>query len=336
MKPKTSRPGILFASVGLSLSLWIGPLQAETYLIPQNGDTVVGDLKNTTTEFKDTLSDIAFRFGQGFREIRIANPTVDAWLPGDGSDVLIPSQYILPDTSHEGIVINVPEMRMYYYPKPARGEPAFVVTYPISIGRQDWSTPHGETVIVSKVVKPSWYPPESIRIEHEDKGDPLPMIVPAGPDNPLGEYAMKLGIPGYLLHGTNKVYGLGMRVTHGCIRMYPTHIESLFKDVKVGTRVRIVNQPYKIGWKGDRLYIETHPHLAEDEEKFKDHYSHVIGLIIDKMGNKQQDIDWELLQSSLANASGVPMAVGLGVAKQTGEGNVVEKVEITTTRKNDS
>ncbi len=285
---------------------------AETYLIPQNGDTVIGELKTTTTTYQDTLSDLAFRYGQGFRELRIANPTVDAWLPGDGSEVVIPSQYILPDTSHEGIVINVPEMRLYYYPKPKKGEPAFVVTYPISIGRQDWSTPHGETRIVSKTVKPSWYPPESIRIEHEEKGDPLPLIVPAGPDNPLGEYAMKLDIPGYLLHGTNKPYGLGMRVTHGCIRMYPTHIESLFQDVKVGTRVRIINQPYKVGWKNGQLFLETHPHLTEDKDKFKDHYSLVIDLIIGAMSERQQDIDWDSLQAALAKATGLPVPVGRG------------------------
>ncbi len=336
MIKKTNRVWSLTTAIILGSSLYTSHLQAETYLIPQNGDTVIGDLKTTTTTYQDTISDVAFRFGQGFREMRIANPLIDAWLPGDGSQVVIPSQYILPNTSHEGIVINVPEMRMYYYPKPKKGEPAFVVTYPISIGRQDWSTPHGETKIVSKTVKPSWYPPESIRIEHEEKGDPLPRIVPAGPDNPLGEYAMKLGIPGYLVHSTNKPYGLGMRVTHGCIRMYPTHIESLFKDVKVGTRVRIVNQPYKVGWKGDRLYLETHPHLAEDEEKFKDHYSHVIGLMIDAMGDRQQDIDWEQLQSALANASGIPMAVGLGVVRQAETSQLDTNATTVSTAKNDS
>ncbi|MFM2095614.1 MAG: hypothetical protein RIS70_2738, partial [Planctomycetota bacterium] len=170
-----------------------------------------------------------------------------------------------------GIIVNVAELRLYYFPvqsgEPQPGVPAGaqrVITHPISVGRMDWSTPIGTTTVTGKTANPSWYPPQSIRDEHAARNDILPRIVPPGPDNPLGAHALRLGLPGYLIHGTNKPSGVGMRVTHGCIRMFPEDIESFFKIVPTGTVVQIVNQPVKLGWMADgSLYIESHPPLPE-------------------------------------------------------------------------
>jgi len=298
---------------GLLLVLMaLNPARAAVFAMPENGDTVVGRADKVVTRYKDTLSDVARSFDQGYTEMRLANPGVDPWKPGAGREVVVPSSFVLPDVPYEGIVINVPEMRLYFFPQARSGEPRVVETYPISIGRQDWSTPHGLARIVSKKANPTWTPPESIRQEHEANGDPLPRIVPAGPDNPLGAYAMRLSLPGYLLHGTNKPYGLGMRVTHGCVRLYPRDIETLFHQVSVGTPVRIINQPFKVGWRDGQLYVEIHPPLAEDREKFRDRYTNIINQVLKGAGGRQPDIDWERLQAVVAGENGMPERVGGG------------------------
>lgn len=231
------------------------------YDIPADGSDVVGEISVTTATFDDTLLDIARRHGVGYQDIVRANPDVNVWVPGDGTDIVLPTQFVLPPGPREGIVLNLAEYRLYYFPKPAAGETAKVITYPISIGRQDWETPIGVTKIVAKAVNPSWYPPQSVREEHAAEGRPLASVVPPGPDNPLGRHAMRLGLPGYLIHGTNKPAGVGMRVTHGCLRMFPEDIESLFDLVSVNTQVRIINEPVKIGWRGEELVMEVHPLL---------------------------------------------------------------------------
>ena len=273
-------------------------------------EDLAGDLVLTSSAEIDTLSDLARAYDQGYLEMRLANPSIDPWLPGDGSEIIVPSRYILPDTPRQGIVVNVPEMRLYLFPPRRRDTTATVTTHPISIGRQEWTTPHGVTKIVAKVKNPNWYPPESIREEHAADGDPLPKVVPAGPDNPLGAFAIRLGLPGYLIHGTNKPYGIGMRVTHGCIRMYPKDVEQIFDDVKVGMPVRIVNQPYKIGIQHEKIYLEAHPHLDEDGELFPDPYSHVVELVIDKTTGRTVQLDWNALRATISARDGIPRAVG--------------------------
>ncbi len=286
-------------------------LLAATYLLPEKGDSVIGSVSLTTSRHEDTISDLAWAYDQGYREMRHANPTVDPWLPGEGTEIIIPSRYVLPDAPRTGIVINVPEMRLYFYPKPKRGEPAEVVTYPISIGRQDWATPHGKTSIISKIKDPTWTPPESIKKEHAEMGDPLPNVVPAGPDNPLGLFAMRLGITGYLLHGTNKPYGLGMRVTHGCIRLYPKDIEELFSRVRVGTTVRIIDQPYKSGWLNGKLYLEAHPPLEEAEDSNK--YQRLVNSISKASENGAGGkINWNSIKAISQKQTGVPELVATG------------------------
>ncbi len=285
--------------------LWLAGVKAETLWLPANSDNVVGTLGLTSTEKGDVLVDLGFAYSQGYVEMKLANPKVDPWLPGVDTEVVIPSQYVLPDTPREGIVINLAEMRLYHYPRPKRGEPALVVTFPVSVGRQDWKTPLGLTRVVKKDVDPNWYPPETIRAEHAADGDPLPKVVPAGPDNPLGRYALRLGHDGYLIHGTNKPYGIGMRVTHGCLRLYPKDIERLFHEVAVGTPVRIVNQPFKLGRLNRRLFLEVHPPFDEDGDAYRDRFTEVVGQIT----RMAPEVDWDHLQRVVAEHKGIPEAL---------------------------
>ncbi|NQV86102.1 MAG: L,D-transpeptidase family protein, partial [Woeseiaceae bacterium] len=178
--------------------------------------------------------------------------------------VLLPTQYVLPDAPKRGVILNIATKRLFYFPKPGDGEPQQVLTYPIGIGRVGWETPLGETTVISKAVNPTWWVPASVRREHAEMGDPLPSVVPPGPDNPLGTRVLKLDIPGYLIHGTNKPSGVGMRVSHGCVRLYPENIEFLYSLVEVGEVVTIINEPYQMGSKDGVLYFEAHAPLEDD------------------------------------------------------------------------
>lgn len=242
------------------LTLPLGGL-AEVYELPPPGNDVIGAVTVVSARADDTLIEIARRHGLGYEDIVRANPEVDTWLPGEGTAVVLPTRFVLPPGERRGLILNLAEYRLYYFPEPRDGETAVVMTYPISIGRMDWETPLGLTSVISKVTNPTWYPPASVRAEHAADGDPLPRIVPPGPKNPLGKHAMRLGLPGYLIHGTNRPAGVGMRVTHGCIRLFPEDIGYLFGKVDIDTPVRIVNQPVKIGWDGDELVVEVHPVL---------------------------------------------------------------------------
>lgn len=369
------------------MTLGLTPSMAETFPLPAHGDDIIGELRHTHPHQEDTLIDIARRLSVGQDEMMMANPTVDRWLPGKDADVIIPQEYILPNAPRAGIVVNIPEMRLYYFPvrpvaparkvasakkgavtcsmvpvesspaaaksgrksadagvkpkadttkpspaqkskvkppatptksmgaapasnkaqatnKPGAAAPAKtakptspaklqkvckpqvepqpveadqggsfesansgeVITYPVSMGRMDWRTPIGKTTVVHKQKDPSWTPPASIKREHAAKGDPLPDVVPPGPDNPLGKYAMRLGVAGYLIHGTDaaKADGIGMRVTHGCMRLYNEDIAKLFPLIPVGSPVYLVNQPVKLGWKDGLLYMEVSQPLDED------------------------------------------------------------------------
>ncbi len=221
----------------------------------------------------------------------------------------MPRRYILPDAPWKGIVLNLPEMRLYYFPESTGGAEPAVVTHPISIGRQDWQTPLGETTIVSKVKNPAWYPPASVRAEHAADGDPLPAVVPPGPDNPLGGYAMRLGLPGYLIHGTNKPYGVGMRVSHGCIRMYPEDIVSMYSQVPGNTTVRIINQPVKTGWLDGELYLEVHPPLEEDVELARELEDIAFRQVHQAIGQRAASLDTRAVREAVAVRDGVPVAV---------------------------
>jgi L,D-transpeptidase ErfK/SrfK len=283
------------------------------YFIPSNGDAVIGSVQATVAEHEDTLLDVGRRFGVGYEEILAANPGVDAWLPGAGTEVVIPSRFLLPDAPREGIVVNLPEHRLYYYPPARAGEPRVVRTYPISTGKMDWKTPLGVTKVVSKQERPNWYPPESVRIEHERKGDPLPKVVPPGPDNPLGEYALRLGIPSgaYLIHGTNRPAGVGMQVTHGCIRMYPEDIAEFFTLVPVGTRVNLIDQTTKVAWSRGTLYLERQAPLEGTANPVHMDPAELDRAIAAATAGMDVTIDWPTARAAFAQASGVPVPIGV-------------------------
>ncbi|MEQ1580398.1 MAG: L,D-transpeptidase family protein [Steroidobacteraceae bacterium] len=225
---------------------------------------VVGQLQLTKVGQEDTVSDIARRFNLGYEEVLRANPGVDPWLPGVGRELVLPTRFVLPDAPYEGLVVNLAALRVYYFPKRKEGELQTVYTFPIGIGKVGWQTPEGVTKIVSKRRDPIWTVPASVRAEHKKNNDPLPAKVGPGPDNPLGAFAMNLGWPSYLVHGTNKPYGVGMRSSHGCVRLYPEDIAPLFQMMSVGTKVTVVNQPIAFGWEGDALHMQIFPILEDD------------------------------------------------------------------------
>ena len=324
----------------ISSALFAMELRAEIYELPPAGYDVVGAVATVTAREEDTLIDIARRNGLGYHDIVRANPDVNVWVPGQGTEVVLPTRFVLPPGPRRGIVLNLAEYRLYYYPEPVEGEPAYVMTYPISIGRMDWETPLGSTSVISKVTDPSWYPPQSVRDEHEADGRPLPRVVPPGPDNPLGRYAIRLGLPGYLIHSTNRPAGVGMRVTHGCIRMFPEDIEYLFPNVDVNTPVRIINTPVKIGWFGDELVVEVHPVLeavvsegneelvaadidvdtgdvttGEDEVAAppKDPLTYVTEQFIAVTGSRAGKLDWDEVEILIDRSDGIPAAAGTGI-----------------------
>ena len=285
---------------------------ASRYLIEEsNRNTVIGSTKIIYADERDTLLDIARNHGFGYQDMKLANVNVDTWLPDDGQEVVLPSQFILPVASMDGIVLNVPEMRLYYYPPKEKGKLQEVFTYPLGVGREGWNTPYIKTIIVEKKVNPNWYPPKSILKEHEEAGDPLPKIVKPGPENPLGNYAMRLGRRDYLIHGTNKPNGIGMRISHGCIRLYPEDIKELFSKVSLKTPVNIINQPYKVGVKNDVIYLEVHPFLDEDKEKYENNLTSVIALIIKISNNRKYQIDMRTAYEAIKNPTGLPIAVGI-------------------------
>lgn len=283
--------------------------QAAAYTLPPPGTDVIGQVKVVYATKDDTLLDIARRHSLGYDEIVHANPGLDRWAPGDGTPIVLPTRYILPDTPREGIVLNIAEMRLYYYSPASTGAERLVYTFPVSIGRMDWKTPLGATKVVAKDIDPAWRPPASIKAEHAAEGDILPDVVPGGPDNPLGRYAMRLGVPGYLIHSTNKPFGIGMRVTHGCVRMYPEDIEWLFGMVQVGTPVRLIDQPVKVGQLNGVLFLESHEPLEEDNIPIKVTLEQVQRAVIAKTGPDMPGVDQAALEVAVEQISGIPVSI---------------------------
>jgi len=294
--------------------------EATHHFVVQKDSDLIGRVQVTIARHEDTLPDMARRFNVGYEEIVRANPGVDPWLPGEGTRIVLPTRFVLPDAPREGLVINLAAMRLFYYlPRKDKNAPLEVETHPIGIGKVGWSTPEGRTKIVSKVKDPSWTPPDSVRKEHAENGDPLPAKVPAGPDNPLGRHMMRLGWPSYLMHGTNKPYGVGMRVSHGCIRLYPEDISRIYDQVPVGTTVTVVNQPYLLGWKGDILFVQAYGPLDDDARNWEHGPASLR-----KKGAKSQSplwkrivaadasINWDRAREVAEKPSGIPLGVSRG------------------------
>lgn len=304
------------ASLGLAAVCAVAAVsaRADTYNV-LTGSDIVGEVAFVEARYEDTLTDIARIHGLGYEEIVWANEGVDVWLPNEGTAVRLPKQFILPAANTSGIVVNIAEYRLYHYS--GRGNQRTVSTFPISIGRMDWATPIGRWAVASKQKDPAWYPPESIRQEHlKDGRGFLPRVVPPGPDNPLGRYAMRLSVSSYLIHGTNRPVGVGMQVTHGCIRMYPEDIEWLYPRVPVSTPVRIMNQPYKFGWAGDELYVEVHPPLEGDTAAGEQGMTALLEQYVMATGDRQVRVNWDVLEQAFERRDGVPVRVGNAVPPQ--------------------
>lgn len=286
------------------------PLDPNNFLIDTAGQSVIGEPQVVFASEEDTLSDLARTYGLGYDEIIAANPGVDPWLPGAGSPILLPTQYVLPNVEQRGVVLNIATRRLFYFPATADGEPQQVMTYPIGIGRVGWETPLGETSVVSKAKDPSWWVPASVRREHAEMGNPLPSVVPPGPDNPLGHRVLKLDMPGYLIHGTNAPYGVGMRVSHGCVRLYPENIEVLYTLVDVGEVVTIINEPYQFGQRDGDLYFEPHMPLEDDVTSPEERLTQLIEVQTDPTGQPLN----EHLRSYVGELTVEPHGVPVNVA----------------------
>lgn len=285
------------------------PLDPNKFLIESIGQTVIGEPQVVFATDDDTLSDLARTYGLGYDEITAANPDVDPWLPGAGTPVLLPTQYVLPEVQHRGVVLNVATRRLFYFPPAVEGEPQVVWTYPIGIGRVGWETPLGETTVVSKAKDPHWWVPASVRREHAEMGDPLPSVVPPGPDNPLGNRVLKLDMPGYLIHGTNMPYGVGMRVSHGCVRLYPENIEVLYELVDTGEAVTIINEPYQFGRRDGRLFFEAHAPLEDDTVSPEERLAALVDAQVDASGAPLNERLREHVSAVAADPLGLPIGV---------------------------
>jgi L,D-transpeptidase ErfK/SrfK len=290
------------------------PARAAVYDLTDPTMTVIGEDLHIQTHYSDTMVEIARRYGLGYEEMVRANPKVDPWLPGEGTSIVIPGRHILPPGPRDGIIVNIPEHRIYYFPKPRKGQTATVVTYPVSIGKMDWQTPMGLTHVVSKEKNPTWNPPASVRAEHLANNDPLPAgVIKSGPDNPLGLFAMRLAIhPGdYLIHGTNNPLAVGMAVTHGCIRMYPEDVAAIFPTVPVGTKVYLINVPLKVAFVDGDLLLEAHPPVDAQGQSIDPVLSKFEDLLNEALGNTTTAVNWDIAVDTLKKADGIPVLVGV-------------------------
>lgn len=294
---------------------WSGCLSsaAAVFELREDGGGVFGRVETIETRYEDTLIELARRYSLGYEELTRVNPGVDPWLPGAGTRVVIPGQRLLPPGPRTGIVVNLPEHRLYYFPRPRPGEKPVVMTFPVSVGKMDWRTPIGRTRIVEKRRNPSWYPPASVRREHAARGEPLPAVVPPGPNNPLGAHAMRLGIPGgaYLIHGTNNPDAVGMAVTHGCLRMYPEDIARLYDAVPVGTPVELINEPIKLAVVDGEVWLEVHPPVDAQGQTVEPDLADFERRLDLALGALEVAIHWDRALEALREASGIPTVIGL-------------------------
>jgi L,D-transpeptidase ErfK/SrfK len=263
------------------------------------GNTVIAWAQTYIVKDAESLIEIARKFDVGYHEIVDANPGLDPFVPGEGVSLQIPTSWILPDvTRYEGIVINLSELRLFYFVKSAGSKR--VMTFPIGIGKEGFNTPLGRFSIIEKTVNPVWHVPESIQREKPE----LPKVVPAGLDNPLGSHAMRLSVGDILIHGTNKPWGVGRKFSHGCIRLYPEDIPMLFRLVPKGTKVTIVRQPVKIGERGGKVFLEV---SNDTDAKNLNYFDSAILLLRKK--NLLKDISREKLYEALRKKRGIPVDI---------------------------
>ncbi len=276
----------------------------KNFFLVDRRTSVIGTPATMKTEAGDTLPDIARHFSLGINTLSAVNPDVDVWAPEKRQTVILPLSFTLPKAERKGIVINLPAMRLFHYRN--EGNLQIVSTFPLGVGTAERPTPMGRMAIARKKHLPTWYVPESIAADHLAKGDPLPSRIPPGPLNPLGEYALYLDRPSYLIHGTNKPASIGLRASNGCIRLYPEDIQRLFKITPVKTRVKIVNQPYLIGRRNGVVYFEAH-------SPFKDLGKAGLRNIYLQLNALEKEtgltFDWDKIEAVAAEAQGIPVAV---------------------------
>lgn len=268
----------------------------------------VGDMIEYRAKYEDTFVYLARDYNLGFVEMRAANPTVDPWLPGRGTRIILPARHLLPDADRKGVVINLPEMRLYSF---VNGDNA-PNTYPIGIGREGLDTPLGRTTVVRKAEGPTWTPTARMRREKPE----LPVSMPPGPENPMGSHALYLGFPLVAIHGTNRAFGIGRRISSGCIRLYPEGIIQLYNEIPVGTPVQVVNQPIKLAWIGDELFIEAHPEIdqairmEESGEIVSAKLSNAdMERIIKAAGPYKERLRWPEIRKAVKERRGYPIAI---------------------------
>lgn len=302
-------PAIVVALVLPRLALAAGWEQDIAF-----GD-ILGDQRTVEIGRTDTFVGLALAHGVGYVELRAANPNIDPWLPPAGEKILLPTHKIAPRAEGAGIVVNRAEMRLYVY-----RDDAPVWTAPISLGRDGYQTPLGRMPIGQKNKNPNWYPTQS----HREENPELPRVVPSGPDNPLGDYALRLGHTAYLLHGTNRPMSIGRQVSRGCIRLYPQDIERLFGQVSLGMDVRIIDTPVKIAFHEGRLYLEVAPSVDQVRafdlggEAPIDPYRQIRPLLLEAVGDLASEIDWSAVEKIARERRGLPEPVSAPISRELG------------------
>lgn len=306
------------ATIGICFT---GSTYALVFTLPEKDSDIVGKVQEIITAPGDNFHTIGRRYDVGYYELIEANPDVNPDNTPEGTEIVIPSRFILPNGPRQGIVVNLPELRLYYFP-PGENQ---VWTYPIGIGRQGWLTPTCTTTIVSKKEKPTWIVPKSIQADRAKQGVTLPDKVLPGPDNPLGDYALRLGLITYLIHGTNDPDGVGRRSSAGCIRMFPEDVKDLFKSVKIGTSVRVMNDSYKLGWHYRKLYLETHLPLQEQQAEFDSDLTPMVQAILTATHEDKEIVNWDKVDEAVKCQSGLPLCIS-----KSADENPSDSSEVTT------
>lgn len=290
--------------------LWIGAMlctqssHALTFPMPANGN-IVGNVQYTTVQRSDSLSTVGRRFDIGGYEMKEANPGLSYKNPKPGTRLVIPSRFVLPSGPKKGLVINLAELRIYYYHPDGK----YVSTFPVGVGQEGWDTPLGETTVVRKRANPTWVVPKSILENHQRLGQPIAPTMPPGPKNPLGTHALSLGFKNIVIHGTPYPMGVGVRSSHGCIRMLPEDIRQVFNLVPVGTPVRIVHEPNKVGYQGGQVFVESHVPMSEGMYGGNHSIESIVKKMVDNTGHRMT-INWGQAQRARNRASGYPAVIG--------------------------
>ena len=291
--------------VRAALTFLLAPL-FSLHVLADDGD-IIGSLERYRVSSVDRFVDVSTMFRIGYVNLLAANPGINPWLPGAGTEILLPAKHILPDAPRAGIVLNLAELRLYFFPIDG-GKPQ---SYAIGIGQEGWNTPMGETTTTGKRKDPTWTPPASIRAERPD----LPTVVESGPDNPLGSHAIYLAWPSYLIHGTNIPAGVGRLVSHGCIRMFPEDIAVLFPQIIKGMKVTVLDQPVKVGWDQGELYLEVHPTAKQhDNVEYRepltpDPLPSLMDLVLSAAGKESSRIDIRRVYQIAKERTGVPIKI---------------------------